>query len=110
LRAEGHLVGRYALHSWLHWHDLRALSTRPQRPCTTIADPAAVVVENRLLGQLTPTAPDQLWVGDITYLPLLSGCGCYLATWRDACSRRVVGWYLALRCPPNSYWLPWDRP
>ena len=51
LRAEGHAVGRYALRSWLHRQGLRALSTRPQRPRTTVADPAAVVAENRLLGQ-----------------------------------------------------------
>jgi len=93
LRAEGHAVGRYALRSWLHRHGLRGLSTRPHRPCTVVADPAAVVVENSLLGQPAPTAPDR--VGDITYLPLVGGYWCYLATWRDACSRRVVGWHLA---------------
>ena len=99
LRAEGHAVGRYALRSWLHRHGLRALSTRPQRPRTTVADPAAVVAENRLLGQPAPTAPDRVWVGDITYLPLLGGRWCYLATWRDTCSRRVVGWHLAAQMP-----------
>ena len=49
LRAEGHAVGRYALRSWLHRHGYRPLSTRPQRPRTTLADPvdpAAVVAEN----------------------------------------------------------------
>jgi transposase InsO family protein len=38
-------------------------------------------------------------VGDITYLPLVGGRWCYLATWRDACSRRVVGWHLAAQMP-----------
>ena len=99
LHAEGHAVGRYALRSWLHRAGLRALSTRPQRPRTTVADPAALVAENRLLGQPAPTAPNQVWVGDITYLPLLGGRWCYLATWRDACSRRVVGWHLAAQMP-----------
>ena len=99
LRAEGYAVGRFALRSWLRRHDLRALSTRPQRPRTTVANPAAIVAENRLLGQPAPTAPDQVWVGDITYLPLVGGRWCYLATWRDTCSRRVVGWHLAEQMP-----------
>ncbi len=38
-------------------------------------------------------------MGDITYLPLAGGRWCYLATWRDACSRRVVGWQLDAQMP-----------
>ena len=57
LRAEGYAVGRYALRTWLRRRGLHALSTRPQRPRTTVADPAAVVAENLLLGQPAPTAP-----------------------------------------------------
>ena len=99
LHAEGHPVGRYALRSWLRTSGLRALSTRPQRPRTTQADPAHQVSENLLLHCPAPTAPDQVWVGDITYLPLAGGRWCYLATWRDACSRRVVGWHLDAQMP-----------
>ena len=32
-------------------------------------------------------------------MPLVGGRWCYLATWRDACSRRVVGWHLAAQMP-----------
>ena len=63
------------------------------------ADPAHQVSENLLLHRPAPTAPDQVWVGDITYLPLAGGRWCYLATWRDACSRRVVGWHLNAQMP-----------
>ena len=99
MHAEGYAVGRYALRTWLHRHHLQALSTRPHRPRTTVADLAAAVIENRLLGQPAPTAPNQVWVGGITYLPPVGGRWCYLATWRDACSRRVVGWHLAAQMP-----------
>ena len=30
------------------------------QPCTTIADPAVIVAENKLLGQLTPTVLNQV--------------------------------------------------
>ena len=60
LHAEGHAVGRYALRTWLHRHDLQALRTCPHRLRTTVADPAAVMAENRLLGQPAPTAPNQV--------------------------------------------------
>ena len=100
LHTEGHAVGRYALRLWLHRQGLRSLSTRTQRLRTTVADPAAFVAENRLLGQSAPTAPNQVWVGDITYLrQVVGGRWCYPATWRDACSCRGVGWHLAAQMP-----------
>jgi putative transposase len=58
LYAEGHSMGRYALLTWLRQHGLLALSARPHRSHTTVADPAAVGAENRLLGQPAPTAPN----------------------------------------------------
>jgi len=39
--------------------------------------------------------PDRLWVGDITYVPTGEGW-LYLATILDCCSRRIVGWSMAL--------------
>ena len=64
-----------------------------------MADPAAVEAENRPLGRPALTPPDQVWVGEITYLPLVGDRWCYLATWRDACSHQVVGWHLAAQMP-----------
>lgn len=58
-----------------------------------------MIAEYRLLGQPAPTAPNQVWVGSITYLPLTGGRWCYPAMWRDAWSRRVVDWQLAAQMP-----------
>ena len=47
--------------------------------------------ENLLARNFTATAPDQVWVSDITYLPVEEGWE-YLATVMDLYSRRIVGW------------------
>jgi putative transposase len=44
--------------------------------------------------QFKVSAPDTLWVADITYVPTWSGF-VYLSIVLDACSRRVVGWSMA---------------
>jgi putative transposase len=49
---------------------------------------------NLLCGQPLPQAPDQVWAGDITFIPTSTGW-LYLAVVIDLCSRRIVGWSLA---------------
>jgi transposase InsO family protein len=41
-----------------------------------------------------PIAVNQLWVGDITYVPIAGGEFLYLAILMDRFSRRIVGWSL----------------
>ncbi|WP_218136976.1 DDE-type integrase/transposase/recombinase, partial [Hymenobacter terrestris] len=45
-----------------------------------------------IAGPARPTAPNRVWVGDITYLPHQGGGWLYLAVWLDLCSRKIVGW------------------
>ncbi|HEY57833.1 MAG TPA: DDE-type integrase/transposase/recombinase [Anaerolineae bacterium] len=49
---------------------------------------------NRIAGH-TVTAPNQAWVGDITYLRLEGGRFAHLVVLIDLFSRAVVGWALA---------------
>ena len=47
---------------------------------------------NRLLDQPKPTQANQVWVSDITYLPLANGTWAYLCAFQDQCIKHVVGW------------------
>ena len=47
-----------------------------------------------LIRGYTPTAPNQLWVSDITYIEM-AGRFAYLALVTDAYSHMIVGWELA---------------
>jgi hypothetical protein len=42
--------------------------------------------------KLPPDKPNEVIVGDITYLPLEDGSFAYLASWEDLFSRLVIGW------------------
>ena len=42
-----------------------------------------------------PCAINQVWLGDITFVPLAGGRFAYLALLMDLYSRRIVGWELA---------------
>jgi transposase InsO family protein len=61
---------------------------------TTRAEPTHPPASNLVARQFSAETPDQLWVGDITYIPTWEGW-LYLAVLVDACSRRVVGWAMA---------------
>lgn len=49
---------------------------------------------NLLLDQPLPESPDQIWAGDITFIPTATGW-LYLAVVIDLCSRKIIGWSLA---------------
>ena len=65
-----------------------------RRTRTTRAEPTHQPAPNLVARQFTVEQLDQLWVGDITYIPTWEGW-LYLAVVLDACSRRVVGWAMA---------------
>jgi putative transposase len=58
---------------------------------TTIADPAAERARDLVRRDFAPTAPNRLWVADITYVSTWSGW-VYVAFVTDAYARRILGW------------------
>jgi putative transposase len=58
---------------------------------TTIADPDAQRAADLVGRRFAPSAPDRLWVADITYVSTWSGW-VYVAFVTDAYARRILGW------------------
>jgi len=93
LKAEGVAMGHHRIRKLMRKQGLRAIQPRSFVPRTTDSRHHLGYSENLLLTMdVLPKKPNQVVVGDITYLPLQGGGFCYLATWTDLFSRRVVGW------------------
>lgn len=68
-----------------------AKSARKFRVTTTDSNHDLPVAENLLDRQFNPSEANEVWLGDITYIPTGEGW-LYLAAVEDLYSRRVVGW------------------
>ena len=90
LVATGWRVSRKRVARLLRELDLRGVSRR-KFVRTTVRDEAARPAPDLVQRQFVASAPDQLWVADITYVPTARGF-LYLAVVLDAWSRRIVGW------------------
>jgi len=92
---EGIKVGRERVSSILKANGLKAIQPKSFVPRTTKTDPRLRRSPNLLLAYGKPTEPNQVWVGDITYLPMTDGTWSYLATWLDIWGHVIVGWAIA---------------
>jgi len=90
LRAEGVACGRHRVARLMRTAGIRGKQRRRVRRTTDSRHPFAIA-PNRLARDFTATAPNQVWMGDVTYIPTGAGWS-YLAVLLDAFSRRVVGW------------------
>jgi putative transposase len=61
---------------------------------TTVKDDRTRPAPDLVQRQFTATAPNQIWVADITFIPTWEGW-VYLAAVQDMWSRRIVGWAMA---------------
>jgi putative transposase len=91
---EGTGISRERIARLMREQGLQPLQKRSFIPRTTRADPAATAAPNLLLDRPATTAPDQVWVSDITYIPTGEGW-LYLAAVMDLHTRRILGWATA---------------
>jgi putative transposase len=94
LRDCGYACGRHRVTKLLKTQGLRAIQPKSFKPRTTESRHRLGYSPNLLLESDEPTGMNELWVGDITYIPLVGNAFSYLATLMDRFSRRIVGWQL----------------
>jgi putative transposase len=93
MKAEGNSIGRHKIRRLMSEQGLRAIQPKRFVPRTTDSGHKLGYCENLLIGmKLPPSKPNEVIVGDITYLPLEGGSFAYLASWADMFSRLVLGW------------------
>ena len=69
-------------------------ATRSKRIKTTRSDPTSVRHPDLVKREFTATAPNRLWVTDLTFVPTWAGVA-YVCFIIDAFSRMIVGWRCA---------------
>jgi putative transposase len=94
LRELGHVVSTKRVAKLLKSQGLIAIQPKSFQPKTTASRHRLGYSPNLLLDEEHPVRLNQLWVGDITYIPLTGGGFAYLALLMDRYSRRIVGWQL----------------
>lgn len=95
LASEGFDVGRDRIARLRRELGLRCRQKRKFK-ATTNSNHTLPVAPNRLEQPFSPTAPNQVWVADITYIPTTEGW-LYLAGIKDVFSCEVVGYAMGER-------------
>jgi putative transposase len=91
LRAEGRTASRGRVARLMRRHGIRALAGRRFRPCTTDSRHHLPIAPNLLKRAFVASAPNRIWLADITYIATGEGW-LYLAAILDLATRRIVGW------------------
>jgi transposase InsO family protein len=94
LAARGEACGPGRVARLLKQLGLRAIQPKSFRPRTTQSRHPLGYSPNLLVEVPPPRAINQVWLGDITFVPLAGGRFAYLALLMDLYSRRIVGWEL----------------
>jgi transposase InsO family protein len=93
LRAQGIRVGKQRVQRLMQRNGIRARGKRRFRITTTDSRHGLPIAPNLLDRIFTVATRNQVWVGDVTYIPTAEGW-LFLAVVLDLFSRRIVGWSL----------------
>src|SRR3954471_12235407 len=93
LSQQGRAVNHKRVERLMALHGIRGRCGR-RRLRTTIRDPHARPATDLVNRCFDRQRLNELWVGDITYIPTGEGW-LYMSSVLDACSRRLLGWSLA---------------
>jgi putative transposase len=91
LRAQGIRVGKQRVQRLMQKHGIQARGKRRFRVVTTDSKHGFPLAPNVLDRKFVVAAPNQVWVGDMTYISTEEGW-LFLAVVIDLFSRKVVGW------------------
>jgi len=92
MKQKGLKVGRDKLFTWMREYDLLI---KPKRRYTQTTNSKHWLKKYpNLIKNLSVSAPEQVWVSDITYIKTDEG-NCYLNLVTDAYSRRIMGYSIA---------------
>ena len=94
LSSRGKRYGTQRVARLLREMSLHAIQPKSYRPRTTDSRHGFGFSPNLLLESPPPDGINQVWVGDISYVPLPSSEFLYLALLMDLYSRRIVAWEL----------------
>ena len=95
LRKKGARHGRNRIARLMQQEGLCGRQKGRYRVQTTDSNHDEPIAPNRLAQAPTPTAPNQIWVADITYIQAGPEGWLYLAAILDLYSRKIVGWAMS---------------
>lgn len=96
LRGEGFRVSEKTVARIMREQGLRSRTVKKFRVRTTDSSHSLPVAPNLLNQQFKASAPNEVWLADITYVPTRQGT-LYLASILDLFTRKIVGWALRER-------------
>jgi transposase InsO family protein len=93
LLKEGYTITERTVGLYMQELGLRSCVTKKFKVVTTDSNHNQPTAPNTLNQNFTVSAPNKVWVADITHIPCREG-SLYLAINLDLCTREIVGWCL----------------